>query len=53
MEEERWVPKHNPWLIAIVVSMATFMEVLDFDVVSSLECCRPADGRVFLDADRA
>jgi DHA2 family multidrug resistance protein len=34
MEEERWVPKHNPWLIAIVVSMATFMEVLDTSVAN-------------------
>jgi len=34
MEEERWVPKHNPWLIAITVSMATFMEVLDSSVAN-------------------
>ena len=34
MEEQRWVPKHNPWLIAIVVSMATFMEVLDTSVAN-------------------
>jgi DHA2 family multidrug resistance protein len=34
MEEPRWVPKHNPWLIAIVVSMATFMEVLDTSVAN-------------------
>ena len=32
--EERWVPKHNPWLIAITVSMATFMEVLDSSVAN-------------------
>lgn len=34
MDEERWVPKHNPWLIAITVSMATFMEVLDSSVAN-------------------
>ena len=34
MEDERWVPKHNPWLIAITVSMATFMEVLDSSVAN-------------------
>jgi hypothetical protein len=26
---EPWRPKFNPWLIAVVVSMAAFMEVLD------------------------
>ncbi|WP_353068390.1 DHA2 family efflux MFS transporter permease subunit [Tunturibacter empetritectus] len=34
MAEQRWVPKHNPWLIALVVSMATFMEVLDTSVAN-------------------
>ncbi len=34
MEAERWVPRHNPWLIAITVSMATFMEVLDSSVAN-------------------
>ncbi len=34
MDHERWVPKHNPWLIAVVVSMATFMEVLDTSVAN-------------------
>ena len=29
-----WVPKHNPWLIAITVSLATFMEVLDTSVAN-------------------
>ncbi|WP_158792116.1 DHA2 family efflux MFS transporter permease subunit [Granulicella sp. L60] len=32
--EERWTPKHNPWMIAIVVSLATFMEVLDTSVAN-------------------
>ena len=34
MNERPWVPKHNPWLIAITVSMATFMEVLDTSVAN-------------------
>jgi DHA2 family multidrug resistance protein len=34
MEAQRWVPKHNPWLVAVVVSMATFMEVLDTSVAN-------------------
>ena len=31
---ERWVPKHNPWVIALVVTMATFMEVLDTSIAN-------------------
>jgi DHA2 family multidrug resistance protein len=34
IEQQPWVPKHNPWLIAITVSMATFMEVLDSSVAN-------------------
>jgi MFS transporter, DHA2 family, multidrug resistance protein len=29
INEEAWQPAANPWLIAVVVSMAAFMEVLD------------------------
>jgi len=29
-----WQPKHNPWLIAVVVSMAAFMEVLDTSIAN-------------------
>src|ERR1700693_10098 len=29
---EPWRPKHNPWLIAVVVAMAAFMEVLDTSI---------------------
>ncbi|MGD1093660.1 MAG: DHA2 family efflux MFS transporter permease subunit [Bryobacteraceae bacterium] len=29
-----WRPKHNPWAIALVVTMATFMEVLDTSVAN-------------------
>ncbi len=29
-----WRPRHNPWLIAIVVTLAAFMEVLDTTIVN-------------------
>src|SRR6195952_5533117 len=29
-----WKPKHNPWLIAIAVMVATFMEVMDTSIAS-------------------
>ena len=29
-----WKPKHNPWLIALTVTMATFMEVLDTSIAN-------------------
>jgi DHA2 family multidrug resistance protein len=29
-----WAPRHNPWLIAVVVTMATFMEVLDTTITN-------------------
>ena len=29
-----WTPKFNPWLIAIVVAMAAFMEVLDTSIAN-------------------
>jgi len=32
--EQRWEPKYNPWLIAVVVSMAAFMEVLDTSIAN-------------------
>src|SRR5262245_9106159 len=31
---ERWQPKANPWLIAVVVAMAAFMEVLDTSIAN-------------------
>ncbi len=31
---EVWKPKHNPWVIALVVTMATFMEVLDTSIAN-------------------
>jgi DHA2 family multidrug resistance protein len=33
-QPETWKPKHNPWLIALVVTMATFMEVLDTSIAN-------------------
>lgn len=32
--EERWQPKYNPWLIAVVVALAAFMEVLDTSIAN-------------------
>jgi DHA2 family multidrug resistance protein len=29
-----WAPAHNPWLIAIVVTLAAFMEILDTTIVN-------------------
>jgi DHA2 family multidrug resistance protein len=31
---EAWKPKFNPWLIAVVVAMAAFMEVLDTSIAN-------------------
>jgi DHA2 family multidrug resistance protein len=32
--QEEWKPSHNPWLIAAVVSLAAFMEVLDTSIAN-------------------
>ena len=32
--EDGWTGGHNPWVIAVVVSMATFMEVLDTSIAN-------------------
>src|SRR5215471_18209367 len=29
-----WTPKYNPWLTAVVVAMAAFMEVLDTSIAN-------------------
>ena len=34
MPEALWKPKHNPWLIALTVTLATFMEVLDTSIAN-------------------
>ncbi|WP_047490114.1 DHA2 family efflux MFS transporter permease subunit [Terriglobus sp. TAA 43] len=32
--EAVWKPKHNPWLVAMTVTIATFMEVLDTSIAN-------------------
>src|SRR6202051_590328 len=32
--EEIWLPKANPWIIAVAVSLAAFMEVLDTSIAN-------------------
>src|ERR1700689_2396656 len=32
--EDLWLPKGNPWIIAIAVSLAAFMEVLDTSIAN-------------------
>jgi DHA2 family multidrug resistance protein len=32
--DAQWKPKHNPWAIALTVTMATFMEVLDTSIAN-------------------
>src|SRR6202162_2453693 len=34
LEQDAWKPKYNPWLIAVVVAMAAFMEVLDTSIAN-------------------
>lgn len=34
MTPQRWRPRYNPWLIAVVVSLAAFMEVLDTSIAN-------------------
>ncbi len=34
LEEAQWRPAYNPWLIAVVVAMAAFMEVLDTSIAN-------------------
>ena len=33
-KDDAWKPKGNPWLIAIVVTLAAFMEILDTTIVN-------------------
>jgi len=32
--DEAWSPEYNPWLIAVVVTLAAFMEILDTTIVN-------------------
>jgi DHA2 family multidrug resistance protein len=34
ISHEAWRPSHNPWLIALTVTLATFMEVLDTSIAN-------------------
>src|SRR5271156_4284307 len=34
LEQEVWRPKYNTWLIAVVVALAAFMEVLDTSIAN-------------------
>jgi len=34
LEQETWRPRYNPWLIAVVVALAAFMEVLDTSIAN-------------------
>ena len=34
LEQDVWRPRYNPWLIAVVVAMAAFMEVLDTSIAN-------------------
>jgi DHA2 family multidrug resistance protein len=34
MADAAWHPKHNPWLVALTVTLATFMEVLDTSIAN-------------------
>ena len=34
IDQDIWRPKYNPWLIAVVVSLAAFMEVLDTSIAN-------------------
>jgi len=33
-QEATWIPRHNPWLVALTVTIATFMEVLDTSIAN-------------------
>jgi len=34
IEQDAWRPKYNPWLVAVVVALAAFMEVLDTSIAN-------------------
>ena len=34
IDHAAWRPRHNPWLIAFIVTLATFMEVLDTSIAN-------------------
>ncbi|MGO9346619.1 MAG: MFS transporter, partial [Terriglobales bacterium] len=34
LDQDVWHPKYNPWLVAVVVTLAAFMEVLDTSIAN-------------------
>lgn len=34
LDQDTWQPRYNPWLIAVVVALAAFMEVLDTSIAN-------------------
>ncbi len=34
VDQEIWRPRYNPWLVAVVVALAAFMEVLDTSIAN-------------------
>jgi DHA2 family multidrug resistance protein len=34
LDQDVWKPKYNPWLIAVIVALAAFMEVLDTSIAN-------------------
>ena len=34
LDQDTWRPRYNPWLIAVIVSLAAFMEVLDTSIAN-------------------
>ena len=34
LDQESWRPRYNPWLVAVVVALAAFMEVLDTSIAN-------------------
>jgi DHA2 family multidrug resistance protein len=34
LDQETWRPRYNPWLVAVVVALAAFMEVLDTSIAN-------------------
>src|SRR5215472_596077 len=33
-QQSLWIPKYNPWAVALTVTLATFMEVLDTSIAN-------------------
>jgi len=34
LEQDIWRPKYNPWLVAVIVALAAFMEALDTSITN-------------------